>query len=400
MHGLRIRLILILIAINAAAVQAASAEKRIALVIGNAAYQNVPALENPVNDARLMAETLRSVGFTLIGDGPQINLDKANLDRAVQAFGAALTGADVGLFYYAGHGAQVRGINYLVPIGANPTKEADADFQMLDAGMILRQMEGAGTKLNMLVLDACRNNPFIDRGLRTSTSGLAQMQAPEGTLISFATQPGAVANDGTSGNSPFTTALADAVRRPGIDIFRTFNEVGLMVSKATAGSQQPWVSMSPIKADFYFVKANTNTTAAPSAALSAPEPAVTCSTLDQRIQLTLSDGMKSREQFKAALFDLRALEQKISNPCAFGKVLGGPIVKIHKCMNGTTYIELGGATGGAFALMDNTRNYQDTMPTKKGQWIIGTMGALYYCVASIAPTTVLSATIISTMSVK
>lgn len=230
----------------------AHADKRVALVIGNSAYMHVPRLANPANDAELMAETVRGLGFTLIGNRAQLDLDKRAFDSAVQAFGSQLQGADVGLFYYAGHGVQVRGANFLVPVGANPTKEADVDFQMLDTNLVLRQMESAGTKLNLVILDACRNNPFGGRGLRAMTSGLATMQAPEGTLISFATQPGSVALDGTGQHSPFTQALARTIRTPGLDIFRTFNEVGLAVAQATGGQQQPWMSLSPIKGEFFF----------------------------------------------------------------------------------------------------------------------------------------------------
>jgi len=227
-------------------------DHRIALVIGNSKYRNAGQLTNSANDARLMADTLRSLGFNLIGGGPQIDLDKAGLDRAAQNFGRELQGADVGLFYYAGHGVQVRGSNYLVPVDANPTRESDIDFQMLDVLLVLRQMEGAGTRLNVVILDACRNNPFGRRGLRATTSGLAQMQAPEGTLISYATQPGNVALDGFGDNSPYTKALAQTIQRPGLDIFQTFNEVGLAVMQATGKAQQPWVSTSPIKGNFYF----------------------------------------------------------------------------------------------------------------------------------------------------
>ena len=244
-------------------VSTACAEERVALVVGNSHYQNVAPLTNPANDARLMAETLRELGFKLVGDGPQLDLDKAAFDNAVQSFGNQLQGGDVGLFYYAGHGVQVRGSNYLVPISANPTKEADVDFQMLDANLVLRQMEGAGTKLNIVILDACRNNPFGGRGLRSATSGLAQMQAPEGTLISFATQPGNVAQDGTDGDSPYTEALAQTIKHPGLDIFRTFNEVGLVVANKTGGAQQPWVSLSPIKGNFYFANPTASQTKPP-----------------------------------------------------------------------------------------------------------------------------------------
>jgi hypothetical protein len=228
------------------------ADKRVALVIGNSAYRNVSRLDNPVNDAKLMAETLRGLGFTLIGNGAQVDLDKASFDSALETFGNQVQGADVGLFYYAGHGVQVGGRNFLVPVTANPTKLADVYLQMVDTAVVLSQMEGSGTRLNLVILDACRNNPFGGRGLRATTSGLAQMQAPEGTLISYATQPGNVAQDGTGGDSPYTKALAQTIKRPGLGIFEAFNEVGLAVKRDTGGAQQPWVSSSPIAGTFYF----------------------------------------------------------------------------------------------------------------------------------------------------
>lgn len=154
----------------------AHADKRVALVLGNSTYISVPRLANPTNDARLMADTLRRIGFTLVGGGAQLDLDEAGLRRAVQAFGVQVRNADVGLVYYAGHGLQVRGLNYLVPVDANPTSEADLDFQMVDANLLLRQMEAAGTRLNVVILDACRNNPFGGRGLRATDGGLAQMR--------------------------------------------------------------------------------------------------------------------------------------------------------------------------------------------------------------------------------
>ena len=230
----------------------AAAEKRFALVIGNSAYRSVTPLDNPKNDAALMARTLADLGFTLIGGGAQLDLDKAALDTAVQNFGQQIQGADVALFYYAGHGVQIGDVNYLVPINANPTRQTDVDFQMMDINLVLHQMQGAGTRLNLVVLDACRNNPFGGRSLRAASSGLAQMRAPEGTLISYATQPGNVAQDGSNGDSPYSMALAATIVRPGLDIFTAFNEVGLMVKRETGGAQQPWVSNSPIDGNFYF----------------------------------------------------------------------------------------------------------------------------------------------------
>ena len=233
----------------------AQADRRVALVIGNSSYKSVAPLGNPKNDARLMADTLRELGFAIVGGAAQLDLDKTKFDGVLQSFSDQIQGADVGLFYYAGHGVQVRGQNYLVPVNANPTRETDVDFQMVDTALVLRQMEGAGTKLNIVILDACRNNPFGGRALRSGEGGLAQMRAPEGTLISYATQPGNVARDGADGNSPYTKALAQAIRAPGQDIFQTFNAVGLAVKQATAGAQQPWVSSSPIAGDFYFAGA-------------------------------------------------------------------------------------------------------------------------------------------------
>jgi hypothetical protein len=241
----------------------AAAEKRVALVVGNSAYQNITRLDNPKNDASLMAETLVALGFTLVGGKAQLDLDKPALDGAVQNFGRQVQGADVALFYYAGHGVQVSGSNYLVPVGANPTREADVDFQMVDVNLVLRQMQGSGTRLNMVILDACRNNPFGSRSLRAAEGGLAQMRAPEGTLISYATQPGSVAQDGADGNSPYTKALSATVRQAGLDIFQTFNQVGLAVKRATSGAQQPWVSSSPIDGTFYFVPPSATATPSP-----------------------------------------------------------------------------------------------------------------------------------------
>lgn len=229
------------------------ADKRVALVIGNAAYANVTRLDNPRSDAMLMAQTLRDIGFTLVGGGAQLDLDKPALDAVVQAFGRQSDGADVALFYYAGHGVQISGANYLVPVNANPVREADVDFQMVDVNVVLRQMQASGTRLKIVMLDACRNNPFGARGLRAAEGGLAQMRAPDGTLISYATQPGSVALDGSGGHSPYTQALAAALQRSGLDLFQTFNQVGLAVMRATGGAQQPWVASSPIDGTFYFV---------------------------------------------------------------------------------------------------------------------------------------------------
>jgi uncharacterized caspase-like protein len=254
-----------------------SARPRIALVVGNGAYQSLPRLTNPANDARLMATTLQSVGFQLVGGQAQVDLDRAGFERAVRDFGAALANASVGLFYYAGHGVQLQGVNYLVPVAANPETAANVDLQLINASTVLREMQSSSSTLNIVILDACRNNPFTGPGLRDASGGLAQMPtprgnnrargrsiggvggglaempAPRGTFISYATQPGNVAMDGDTGHSPYAVALAEAIRKPGIPILEVFNQIGLAVAKATSGRQQPWMASSPLEGTFYFL---------------------------------------------------------------------------------------------------------------------------------------------------
>jgi TPR repeat protein/uncharacterized caspase-like protein len=252
-----------------AAAQSPGDERRVALVVGNFGYAHVPQLANPGNDATLIAATLRQLGFTLVGGAAQDNVDKAHFDQLVQDFGRAIQGADVALFYYAGHGMQVDGSNWLVPTDANPTRPQDLEFQMVNADLVLRQMNGAGTRLNLVILDACRNNPFTGLGARAVQGGLAQMRAPEGTMISFATQPGNVAADGTGANGPYATALAASMRKPGLDIFHVFNQVGLSVKQHTGGAQQPWESSSPIDGEFYFTQTDAASDTIATAALDA-----------------------------------------------------------------------------------------------------------------------------------
>ena len=316
----------------------AFAEKHIALVVGNSNYQNVARLNNPANDARLMADTLRALGFAIVGNGAQIDLDKAAFDNAVRAFGRQLQGAEVGLFYYAGHGLQVSGANYLVPVNANPVREADLDFELEDVGLVLRQMEASGTRLNMVFLDACRNNPFGGRGLRALETGLAQMRAPEGTLISFATQPGSVALDGSDGHSPFTAALARTIRKPGLGIFDALNEVGLAVQDNTGGAQQPWFSTSPIKGAFYFAPGTSFPNASPSAAPIAVLPPLPVAKRPQTAQptnLAPADSDVSASNLGSAAMQAAPTPQDIPPPrpgCSSYKRYDGATVYIN-CPN-------------------------------------------------------------------
>ena len=224
--------------------------QRIALIIGNSSYRQIGSLQNPAKDAHLVARNLRQLGYTLVGGGPQIDLDRRRFEKAIQDFGRAIPGAAVAVFYYAGHGMQVDGTNWLVPVDAEITpRKQDLPFHMVTADHVLLQMEGAGTLLNLMILDACRNNPLVDRGVRDARSGLAEMRAPTGSVIAYATQPGRVALDGDGGNSPYSAALADAMQDQSLDVFHLFNRVGLEVQRQTGGVQVPWVSNSPIRAD-------------------------------------------------------------------------------------------------------------------------------------------------------
>jgi hypothetical protein len=250
--GIMSRWIVAAVLLCAGMTSAAHAEKRVALVIGNSAYQAVPKLPNPDSDAKLMSDTLKSLGFFVVGGSARLDLDKAGFDATLQEFRTQLVGADVALFYYAGHGVETHGLNYLVPVDAHPQDEADVFMQMVSTSDILDQLEKSGARINLVLLDACRDNPFSGHGVRSKTGGLAQMPAPVGTLISFATQPRSVSLDGIDGHSPYTRALAEAMQKPGYGLFKTFNEVGLAVDKATGGQQLPWLSSSPITGNFYF----------------------------------------------------------------------------------------------------------------------------------------------------
>ncbi len=182
------------------ALAATTPEPRVALVIGNSAYPEIP-LANPANDARLMAETLRGLGFEVI---ERIDVDQRTMKFAIVEFGDRLekAGKDaVGLFFYAGHGLQVNGDNYLVPIGSAIRREKHVAIEAVSAGWVLEQMEFAGNRMNFVVLDACRNNP-LTRRFRSRARGLARMDAPHGSLVAYSTAPGAVARDGNRANSP------------------------------------------------------------------------------------------------------------------------------------------------------------------------------------------------------
>lgn len=225
----------------------ASAETRLALVIGNSSYAKSP-LANPRNDAAVISETLRGVGFDVT---VLIDADQALMKRSVLDFGRRLRASDsVGLFYYAGHGVQVDGENYLIPVGADISDVEEVALMGLGLSDLMKTMEHAGSRLNIAILDACRDNPFASSA-RSAARGLAAVDAPAGTIIAYATAPGRVALDGSGANSPYTEALAAAIPAEGAAIEEVFRRTRRKVLEETGGKQVPW-EHSSLTGEFYF----------------------------------------------------------------------------------------------------------------------------------------------------
>jgi uncharacterized caspase-like protein len=262
----------------------ASAQKRVALVIGNSAYVHAAALPNPVNDASDMAAVLAELGFTVILG---LDLDKQQFDAKVRDFSRALAEADTGLLFYAGHGLQVAGRNHLVPIDAQLQSERDLDFETVSLDFVLKQMElEREGKTSIVFLDACRDNPLarnLARSMGTRSAsiglGLAQVATGVGTFIAYSTQPGNVALDGSGRNSPFTAALRTHLAQPGHNITGLMIEVRKDVLAATGGKQVPW-DHSSLTGNFYFQLASAPGT------LAAPPPTAgsDAETMQRRLQ--------------------------------------------------------------------------------------------------------------------
>lgn len=228
--------------------QPAVAERRVALVVGNSNYTNVARLLNPRNDAGDMISRLKTMKFDVI---PGLDLDRNGFLNTLAAFGRAAEGADVALFFYAGHGLQVNGQNYLVPTDAKVEYEAELDIALIPVPLVMQQL-GRGSRVNIVILDACRDNPFakdLSRTLGTRSSsalgrGLSRIQTASGTFIAFATQPDNVAQDGAGRNSPFTEAFLANMEKPGLSLSDLMIEVRNDVMRQTNGKQVPWDSSS------------------------------------------------------------------------------------------------------------------------------------------------------------
>jgi len=229
----------------------AHAEKRVALVVGNSDYRHLPALANPRHDAEDMASTLVSLGFEVI-DG--VDLDQIAFVQVLRKFERATRNADVALFFYAGHGLQVDGENYLAPIDAEIEAEAHVDLSMIPLRNVMRQINRR-VRTGIIILDACRDNPFTvpGRGASSLQKGLSRVDAPPGYFVAFATAPGMVASDGIGGrNSPFTAGLLKHIPTPGRALSDIMIDVRLDVEAATGEMQTPWESSS-LRQPFNFV---------------------------------------------------------------------------------------------------------------------------------------------------
>lgn len=229
-----------------------SSQKRLALVIGNGNYLN-STLANPENDAREIKSALALYGFDVI---EYENLNQSQMKKAMDEFGEKLKNYDVGLFFYAGHGIQSKGSNYLIPVDASLRSEEQVEYDCVQADRIVGLMEASGTKVNIIILDACRNNPFERSWTRAASGkGLAYMNAPSGTLIAYATAPGSTASDGSGQNGLYTSAILESIKIPNITILQMFQNVRSIVSMRSEKQQIPWESTS-LTGDFYFYRAN------------------------------------------------------------------------------------------------------------------------------------------------
>jgi hypothetical protein len=232
---------------------AALAESRIALVIGNSSYETVSVLPNPANDAKAMTELLKDAGFEVV---QAANLSQSEMRQALSNFAgiAAAKGPDtVTLVFYAGHGLQVDGSNFLVPVDARIQREADVPLQAMRLADLMNILTDVPSKLRIVILDACRNNPFSEIN-KTTGRGLAIVDAPTGSLVSYSTAPGTEAQDGDGANSPYTAALVKIAREPGLPIEQALKRVRASVHNATGNQQTPWESSS-LTSDFFFFPA-------------------------------------------------------------------------------------------------------------------------------------------------
>lgn len=263
----RIQLLLYIILMVCACVVSpplAQAENRVALILGNSVYMHSTPLRNPVNDANALSKVFNRLGFKVVCG---IDQTKSEMDKQIQLFSKHLEGAQLAVFFYAGHGMQLNFKNYLVPINFDPRVETNLISQLISLDNILHELEKE-KRVSIIFLDACRDNPLANklaanldsgrslsidktRGVKVVGQGLAEVEGKAGTLIAYATQPGNVASDGDGNNSPFTEGLLEYLEVPGLDVRDMLSYVRVRVMKATSEKQIPWDHSSLVKKVYF-----------------------------------------------------------------------------------------------------------------------------------------------------
>jgi uncharacterized caspase-like protein len=273
------------------AIAPASAQAKLALLFGNSQYTDFPQLLNPANDARLIAKQLETAGFTV---NLQLDQTQSGMKSALADFVSKVENSGEGtvaVFYYAGHGVQIDGANYLLPVDVKGETASAVTLGAVAVNDILRTLEIAKAKVNVLILDACRNNPFPAKS-RSTSRGLARLEAPAGSLVAYSTAPGQVALDGDGQNSPYAEALAKHISTPGLALESVFRNVRIDVSEKTAGSQVPWEETS-LTQEVMFVNAQTT------AKQETPVVAVTDNNVDAARAYQVAIGKNTIEAYDA-----------------------------------------------------------------------------------------------------
>ena len=299
---------------------AAAGESRVALVIGQSAYRAVPPLPNAANDARHMAELLVSAGFAVTSTG---DLSQNDMRQAISDFAAKITAAGpdtVALVFYAGHGLQVDGENFLIPVDLDPKREADVPLQAVRLNDLMNTLGALHTRMRILMLDACRDNPFPALN-GTTGHGLAMVDTKAGapgSFISYSTSPGSEAEDGNGEDSPYTTAVLSIAKQPNLPIEQAFKQIRVAVNQATDGRQIPWESSS-LTSDFkFFSTDNGQPTATDALATMAPAKAADAGKTEaQRIQLwrTILQGKEPK-----VAYELVVSEDSVEAYAAFAEL--------------------------------------------------------------------------------
>ena len=358
----------------------ANTEPRLALLIGNATYKASP-LANPVNDVRLMEGALKEAGFTVI---KAENASIRDMRRLVRDFGDKLkaTGG-VGLFYFAGHGVQVRGENFLVSTDSDIRNEDEVADEALNASVILEKMQTAGNRMNLIILDACRNNPFAVKS-RSATSGLATMSAPSGSLVAYSTAPGSVASDGSGKNGLYTEHLAKVLRQPGLPVEEVFKQVRAAVRKDSNNQQTPWENTA-LEGQFYFKPAVQLAAPSPGAAAAAAPIAGSQNAIDPAaFELAFWDSVKNSqrpgelqayiERFPNGTFAMLAKSRLLELPGGTAK----PVSAVPARIAGNVPSHAAGTSIGTLVLTDSTsglkRNVEVTVAASNAESTVYSTG--------------------------